>query len=323
MMTDSYTLAVHGGAGTIAPGVTADNEAPYHDGLREAVLAGEKILAAGGTALDAVIASVRMLEDCPLFNAGRGAVYTSDATQEMDAIVMDGRTQAAGAVAGVRTVRNPVELARAVMDRSPCVLLAGEGAERFARECGITLVDPAYFATEERLQQLRRIQALSGGPLLDHDAATRTGAPIAEDRKMGTVGAVARDRQGNLASAVSTGGMTNKRPGRVGDTPLVGAGCYASNGEVAVAATGTGEHFIRAVASYDIAARMRYAGQSLEQAAGSVVFERLPAIGGQGGVIAVDRDGNLSMPFNTTGMYRGWVQCQGTVVEGVRTAIFR
>jgi L-asparaginase / beta-aspartyl-peptidase len=323
MMTDSYTLAVHGGAGTIAPGITPENEAPYHGGLHGAVLAGERILAAGGTALDAVIASVCVLEDCPLFNAGRGSVYTSDATQEMDAIVMDGLTQAAGAVAGVRTVRNPVELARAVMERSPCVLLAGEGAERFARECGIALVDPAYFATAERLQQLRRVQALSGGPLLDHDSATRASAPIAEDRKMGTVGAVARDKHGNLASAVSTGGMTNKRPGRIGDTPLVGAGCYASNAEVAVAATGTGEHFIRAVASYDIAARMRYAGQSLEQAAGSVVFERLPAIGGQGGVIAVDRDGNLSMPFNTTGMYRGWVQFREGAGDGIRTAIFR
>jgi L-asparaginase / beta-aspartyl-peptidase len=318
-MSTSFILAVHGGAGTITPGISTDAEAPYHAGLRAALLAGERILAGGGTALDAATAAVRELEDCPLFNAGRGAVYTSDGLQEMDAIVMDGRTLAAGAVAGVRTVRNPVDLARAVMERSPCVLLAGEGAERFARECGIPLEDASYFASEERLRQLRRIQSLNAGPLLDHDSAGQATAPIDPDRKMGTVGAVARDKHGNLASAVSTGGMTNKRPGRIGDTPLVGAGCYASNEEVAVAATGTGEHFIRAVAAYDIAARMRYAGEHLESAAQKVVFERLSAIGGHGGVIAVDRHGNLSMPFNTTGMYRGWIR-EG---EDAVTAIFR
>ena len=318
-----YVLAVHGGAGTIAPSAVPEAEAPYHEALREAIAAGEAILAAGGSALDAVIASVVVLEDSPLFNAGRGSVFTSDARHELDASVMDGRSLVAGAVAGVSTVRNPVLLARAVMEKSGCVLLAGEGAERFARDAGIPLAEPSYFFTQARFDQLLRAKA-NKTTVLDHDGANAAhSGPIREDGKRGTVGAVARDRHGNLASAVSTGGMTNKRPGRVGDTPVIGAGCYADNATVAVAATGTGEHFIRTVAAHDIAARMRYAGMSLEQAAQAVIFERLPAIAGTGGVIAIDCDGNLAMPFNTSGMYRGWVREKGGDREEIATAIFR
>lgn len=314
-MNKLYTLAVHGGAGTINES-TPHVEAPYHAALKDAVATGEDILAGGGSALEAVIAAVRVLEDCPLFNAGRGSVYNADAAHEMDASVMDGRTLAAGAVACTRTVRNPVLLARTVMEQSGCVLLAGDGAERFAMERGVETAAPEYFAMPERLEQLARVRGAEA--LLDHDAASRSGEPLDQDTKFGTVGAVARDRFGNLAAAVSTGGMTNKRPGRVGDSPIVGAGIYADNRSVAVAATGTGEHFMRTVASYDVAARMMYAGEPLEAAARRTIFERLEAVGGRGGLIAVDHAGNLAMPFNTTGMYRGWVREGDTI----NTAIF-
>jgi beta-aspartyl-peptidase (threonine type) len=296
-----YVLAIHGGAGTIDPGA---DEAPYHAALLRALGAGQAVLEANGSAMDAVTAAVLALEDCTLFNAGRGSVYTAGATHEMDAIVMDGASLRAGAVAGVSTVEHPVLLARAVMEQTPCVLLAGAGAEQFAREAGFEAMAPEFFATDARLAQLRRAQA-DGKIALDHTAAI---APINEDSKFGTVGAVALDRHGNLASAVSTGGMTNKRIGRIGDTPIVGAGCYADNASVAVAATGTGEHFMRAVLAYDIAARMAYGGASLEQAAGAAVHGKLSSLGGEGGVIAIGKDGALAMPFNTTGMYRACVR---------------
>ncbi len=310
-----YVLAIHGGAGTIMPGV---DEAPYHAALIDATAAGEAVLAKGGSALDAVSAAVVVLEDCILFNAGRGSVYTSDARHEMDAIVMDGREQTAGAVAGVHSVRNPVLLARAVMEKSSCVLLGGEGAERFAREQGFDEMPAEYFASEARLQQLHRAQAAGKGSMLDHDGQSAAQEPIDPDRKFGTVGAVALDRDGNLASAVSTGGMTNKRPGRIGDTPIVGAGCYANNASVAVAATGTGEMFIRSVLSFDVAARMQYGGASLVDAANAAVHEKLSKIAGDGGIIAIGADGALAMPFNTTGMYRASVR-EG---EAIQTAIF-
>jgi beta-aspartyl-peptidase (threonine type) len=322
----TYVLAIHGGAGTIAPGSTPGEEAEYHNALQHALACGHTILEQGGSAVDAVLASVVALEDCPLFNAGRGSVYTGDAEQEMDAILMDGRSRAAGAVAGVRTVKNPVLLAQAVLQKTDCVLLVGEGAERFAIECGMHPMPPAYFACTKRLEQLHRAQAKGISLQLDHDGANqakklkKTNAePLDPDTKFGTVGAVARDRHGNLASAVSTGGLTNKRPGRIGDTPIIGAGCYADNQSVAVAATGTGEYFMRAVLAYDIAARMQYAGLSLEQAAQQAMAERLTQPGGQGGIIAIDRDGNLTMPFNTSGMYRASVREGGTV----QSAIFR
>jgi beta-aspartyl-peptidase (threonine type) len=320
-MNHSYVLAIHGGAGTIAPDV--DNENQYHAALKQAMAVGEAVLYKDGSAVDAAVVAVAALEDCPLFNAGRGSVYTSDAIHEMDASVMDGRNLAAGAVACVKTVKNPIHLARAVMRKSDCVLLVSEGAERFARECGIETVAPSYFATDSRMEQLLRTRTTASGVQLDHDAASGSitksdTASRNSDEKLGTVGAVARDREGNLAAAVSTGGLTNKRPGRVGDTPIIGAGCYADNRTVTVASTGTGEYFIRTVAAYDIAARIEYGNCSLAEAAQQTIFERVAALGGCGGVIALDRDGNLAMPFNTAGMYRAWVREN----ENIATAIF-
>jgi len=263
----------------------------YHDGLRRALIAGRDTLAAGGTALDAVTQAVASLEDDPLFNAGRGSVFTSAGTQEMDACVMDGTERRAGAVAGVFGPRNPVLAARAVMERSRHVLLIGEGALAFCRQQGVVFCEPDYFYTEARWRELQRALA----------------DPSRKPPQYGTVGAVARDRSGNLAAASSTGGMTGKAPGRVGDTPIVGAGTYAENATCAVSATGHGEFFIRHAAAFAIAARLRYAGQSLDQAARGVIDE-LMAAGGSGGVVAVDCDGALALPFSTAGMYRGYVR---------------
>lgn len=321
MSTTTITpvLAVHGGAGTISRGsVSPERDREYREALTGIVAAGQAVLAGGGSAVDAVTEAVRLLEECPLFNAGRGAVLTSAGTHELDAAVMDGRTLAAGAVAGVRRVRNPVLAARMVMDSSQHVLFAGEGAETFAREHGAEMVDPGFFETPQRRAQLARVQRESpGSAVLDHDAERLTGEtgtsgdagappvePLDPDRKHGTVGAVALDAEGRLAAATSTGGITNKQVGRVGDTPLIGAGTYADT-TCAVSATGTGEMFIRTVAAYDIAAQMAYAGRSLEEAAARVVHDRLPAIGGSGGLIAVDARGRVTLPCNTAGMYRG------------------
>lgn len=315
MAQHPFAIAVHGGAGTIAQGNS--NSEPYHEGLKAALAAGGAVLQAGGSALDGVQAAVSSLEDCLLFNAGRGSVYTADATHEMDAALMDGSTLQAGGVAGVHGVRNPVRLARHVMELSGAVLLVGEGAQRFAREHRFVNEAPAYFHNDYRLAQLRIIQA--GGSrqaALDH--SIELGAPLDEGRKYGTVGAVARDSQGRLSAAVSTGGMTNKRPGRVGDSPLVGAGLYANNATCAICATGTGEHFMRAVAAHDVHARMLYGRQSLAEASNAFVNDTLRPMGGEGGLIAIDAQGNISMPFNTRGMYRGvWRQGQS-----VRTLIF-
>lgn len=298
-MTATYTLAVHGGAGTIARGQA--NAAPYHAGLRAALAAGEAVLAQGGRALDAVVAAVQALEDEPLFNAGRGSVYTSAAQHEMDAAVMDGSTLAAGAVAGVRTVRNPVQLARTVMG-SKFVLLSGDGAEQFARAHGFEAMPPGYFHTDHRLAQLHHLQnEASAAMQMDH------AAPLDETRKFGTVGAVALDSAGHLASAVSTGGMTNKHPGRIGDSPLVGAGIYANDRSCAVSATGTGEFFIRACVAHDIHARMAYAGASLP-AASQAALAAMAHLGGEGGVVAIDWQGNITLPYTSAGMYRGWVR---------------
>lgn len=319
-------IAIHGGAGTISrASVSTEQEAAYHAALKDVLQAAQQLLAAGGSALDAVSLAVDLLEDCPLFNAGHGAVFTHDETHELDAAVMDGATLRAGAVACVSRVRRPLRAARAVMERSEHVLLVGAGAEAFAQACGLELVDPAYFSTEARRAQLQRARA-SDATLLDHDAAAlafrppAAGAPpLDEGSKLGTVGAVALDAHGNLAAATSTGGMTNKRPGRVGDTPLIGAGTYADNRTAAISCTGSGEMFMRAVAAFDICARMAYGGQSLDAAAQEVVMKVLPALGGRGGLIAVDALGNLSLPFNTEGMYRGFAR----VGEAPQTAIFR
>ena len=301
-MSSPFALALHGGAGTIAPG---GDEAPYREALHRALAVGQAVLSSGGSALDAVVAAVVWLEDCPLFNAGHGAVFTADARHELDAAVMDGSSLAAGAVAAVRTIRNPILAAREVMRDGRSVLLGADGAEEFARERGLAIVDPSYFSTPERLAQLRAVQAKLGRQSsLDHDAATMT----VESQRFGTVGAVARDRQGHLAAATSTGGLTNKMPGRISDTPVVGAGVYANDATCAVSCTGTGEHFLRACVAYDIHARMRYLQQDLARAAGDGIALSLQPVGGRGGVVAVGRDGQLAMPFNSVGMYRAWVR---------------
>ncbi|MBV8505233.1 MAG: isoaspartyl peptidase/L-asparaginase [Alphaproteobacteria bacterium] len=297
-----FALAVHGGAGTIPRDETSlSRTASYHDGLRRALTAGRDILAAGGSALDAVTAAVATLEDNPLFNAGRGSVFTRAGTQEMDACVMDGMERRAGAVAGIFGPRNPVLAARAVMERSRHVLLIGEGAVAFCRESGVAFCEPLYFHTETRWRELQHARE----------------DPRRAPPQYGTVGAVARDRRGSLAAATSTGGMTGKAPGRVGDTPVIGAGTYADNTTCAVSATGHGEFFIRHAAAFAIAARLRHTRQSLDQAARAVIDE-LAVAGGSGGVIAVDRAGALALPFNTAGMYRGYVRDGGAI----HTAIY-
>jgi beta-aspartyl-peptidase (threonine type) len=297
-------IAIHGGAGTLSrSNISPEQEAAYHAALAEILRAGQRVLAEGGSALDAVSLAVDLLEDNPLFNAGHGAVFTSAESHELDAAVMDGRDLRAGAVACVSRIKRPLRAARAVMERSEHVLLAGPGAEAFAASQGLELVDPSYFSTEFRRAQLKRAQA-ADVTVLDHDGG-QDQRPLDETRKFGTVGAVALDAQGNLAAATSTGGMTNKRPGRVGDSPLIGAGTYADNRTAAISCTGSGEMFIRANAAFDVCARMAYGGQSLAQAAEAVVMQALPAIDGRGGLIAVDAQGHVSLPFNTEGMYRG------------------
>lgn len=312
-------LAIHGGAGTITrTAMSADKEAAYQQALNDILAAGQRILVEGGSALDAVTEAVRLLEECPLFNAGKGAVLTSAGTYELDASIMDGARLAAGAVTCVKRLRNPILAARAVMERSEHVLFTSEGAEAFAKEQGLEFVEPDYYYTEARYAQWQRARQQDGMALLDHDAASlvaKEAAPIDPDNKFGTVGAVACDAQGRLAAATSTGGVTNKKVGRVGDTPIVGAGCFANN-VAAVSCTGTGEMFIRAVAAYDVAAQMEYAGKSLADATDDVVMRKLMAINGRGGLIAVDAKGNVALPFNTEGMYRGFARgAQAPVVS--------
>lgn len=302
-----YALAVHGGAGTLRRGdMTAEREAAYRAGLAHALAAGAEILTRGGSALDAVTRAVCALEDDPLFNAGRGAVFTRAGTQEMDAAVMDGRERRAGAVAGICGPKNPVLAARAVMERSPHVLLIGDGAMQFCREAGLQFADPGYFATESRRQALLETIAQEAVGRVDADAA----------RRHGTVGAVARDRDGNLAAATSTGGMTGKLPGRVGDSPLIGAGTFADNASCAVSCTGHGEFFIRYAAAHDVAARVAYGRVSLADAAAAVVAA-LGRVGGSGGLVAIGRSGGAVLPFNCTGMYRGYVNGDGIVYTAI------
>jgi beta-aspartyl-peptidase (threonine type) len=298
MAAEKFALAIHGGAGTISPEeITPAIERDLRAGLQNALKAGRAILESNGSSLDAVVAAVCVLEDDALFNAGRGSVFTNAGTHEMDAAMMDGRTLRAGAVGGIRRVKNPILLARAVMEKSPHVMLAGEGAENFARELGLEAADQDYFYTEQRWQALERVRAARAESLSDAD-------------RHGTVGAVALDQSGNLAAATSTGGNTNKWPGRIGDTPVIGAGTYANNQTCAVSATGDGEFFIRAVTGHDLSALMEYGGFDLAKAAGAVI-DKIGALGGSGGLIAIDRDGNIALPFNTTGMYRGYLDAEG------------
>ena len=297
-MVESHAIAllVHGGAGVIRRDMDADTECAVRIALADALQRGHAELKAGNPALDAVAAAVAALEDAPYFNAGRGAVFTHDGDNELDAAIMDGSTLGAGAVAGVRHVRNPVLLARAVMERSPHVLLAGEGAESFAREQGIALVDAGYFRTETRWRQLQ--------------AALRQQAAGGKVEHFGTVGAVALDRQGRLAAATSTGGMTDKRWGRIGDSPVIGAGTYA-NAACAMSGTGWGEFYIRTAAAHAVCMRVAAMRQSVPQAADEVVNREIPALGGRGGAIVLGADGSFAMPFNTDGMFRGRMGADG------------
>ncbi len=301
-------LAIHGGAGTLRRRqMDAVREARYREAL-QAVLAGAgNLLARGAPALDVVCEAVRLLEECELFNAGKGAVYTAAGRHELDASVMDGHGLRAGAVAGLSRTRNPVLAARAVLERGEHLMFCGPAADDYAAALGLEQVDNGWFGTPERLAQLRAAQALGAAAVLDHD-----GQDLTDRGRFGTVGAVALDADGHLAAATSTGGMTNKRPGRVGDSPLIGAGCYANDASVAVSCTGTGEAFIRCLAAYEVSALVQHRGLDLRSAVQTVVHERLPAVQGEGGLIAVSSRGEFCLPFNTEGMYRGWWRLDGS-----------
>ena len=298
---EEYTLVIHGGAGNITPSnLPAEKASQFEAKLTEVLKHGDSILKAGGTSLDAVESCVRMMEDCPLFNAGKGAVFNADGKNELDAAIMDGKTGLAGAVTGVTNIRNPITAARAVMEKSNHVMLSGKGAETFAAEQGLEIVAPEYFFTQPRWDAYLKAKAYNDS--ID-----------ALDKKHGTVGCVAVDQYGNLAAATSTGGMTYKKYGRIGDTPVIGAGTYADNNTCAVSATGHGEFFIRNVVAYDISALMKYKGLSLVKSANEVVMIKLKNQSGIGGIIAVDKKGNIAMPFNSTGMFRGYVKANGEI----------
>lgn len=311
-------LVIHGGAGTITKDtITPEQEKEYKEKLTEALNAGYAVLNSGGTSIEAVQKSINVMEDSPLFNAGKGAVFTHDGRNELDASIMDGKTRNAGAVAGATTVKNPINAAIAVMEKSPHVLMVSNGADLFAKEQGLTIVDPSYFRTEHRWQQLQKAIEKEQ-VVLDHDGKTATLFidPMMYDYKYGTVGAVALDQHGNLAAGTSTGGMTNKRYGRVGDSPIIGAGNYADNETVAVSATGSGEMFIRTLAAFNIAAQVKYQNLPLEKAAQNALDE-VKAINGSGGVIVLDKSGDYTMSFNSEGMYRGTIGNDGKPVVAI------
>ncbi len=303
----NIAIAIHGGAGTLMSGtIPAEIEKAYHDALSESLLSGYHVLSHGGTAIDAVETAVRLMEDCPLFNAGKGSVFNSDGINEMDAAIMNGMNLKAGAVAEVHIIRNPISAAKAVMNNSPHILLASAGAEKFAGEQGLDIVDTSYFYDEQRHKQW----------LLTKDKdSSWAGDEIAlpsdiKGKKFGTVGAVALDSAGNLAAATSTGGINNKKFGRIGDSPIIGAGTYANNKTCAVSCTGEGEYFIRNVSAYDVSALIEYKGYSLVQATTEVI-KKVAQLGGEGGLIAVDNHGTIVTPFNTSSMFRGWMDATG------------
>lgn len=297
-----YAIVIHGGAGNILKeSMPAPIEKMYRDSLEKALRIGDSILRNGGSSLDAVEACIRMLEDCPLFNAGKGAVFNAEGKNELDASIMNGNNHMAGSVAGITTVRHPISAARAVMEKSPHVMLTGKGAEQFAADQSLELVDPSWFFTQQRWDDYLKARAHADS--------------IAAAGEHGTVGCVALDKYGNLAAGTSTGGMLMKKYGRVGDSPIIGAGTYADNESCAVSATGHGEYFIRNVVAYDISALMKYKGMTLQEAASFVINRKLKEQGGMGGVICLDRNGNLAMPFNTAGMFRGWLKSEGGNLE--------
>jgi beta-aspartyl-peptidase (threonine type) len=315
-----WGVVIHGGAGNIDPETLApERQAEYRATLESALRAAHHVLAQNGTSVDAVTAAILVLEDSPLFNAGKGAVFTHEGKNEMDAAIMNGHTQAAGAVAAVQRVKNPILLARSVMETSPHVLMIGEGAEALAKERGVPLVDPSYFYTEQRWKQLERAwkaEKQGGGPLSRRVPDGASEGSEAGEYKFGTVGAVALDKHGNLAAGTSTGGMTNKRTGRVGDSPIVGAGTYA-NPTCAVSGTGHGEFFLRYTVAHDICARAQYQGIPVEEAARAVVMDVLVKAGGEGGIIAMDGRGHATMVFNTKSMYRGTMGPDGVPTVSV------
>lgn len=307
--TQPIAIVIHGGAGTILKeNMSPELEKQYTDKMNEALRAGYKILQNGGSSISAVEAAIKILEDSPLFNAGKGAVFNNAGENELDASIMDGKTLAAGSVAGVKTIKNPISAAIAVMQKSPHVMLAGKGADEFAKNAGLEIVDNSYFKDEKRYQQWQKHKAKEDS--ISKAKGSGYLAPLG-DAKFGTVGCVALDKNGNLAAGTSTGGMSNKKFGRVGDSPIIGAGTYANNKTCAVSATGHGEYFIRLGVARDISALMEYKKYNVKKASEEVIYTKLTELGGTGGVIALDKDGNIAMPFNTAGMYRGYIDVKG------------
>ena len=312
---NDFAIIIHGGAGTILKkNMTSEKEANYKAKLEEAIRVGYTILQNGGTSQEAVLKTIQVMEESPLFNAGKGAVFTHEGTNELDASFMDGKTLNAGAVAGVTDVKSPIELAIKVMTDSEHVMLSGKGASIFAKEKGLEIVDPSYFYTENRFKSLERIREREKSQL-DHDdkKAAFYDADI-KDSKFGTVGCVALDKEGNIAAGTSTGGMTNKRWGRIGDAPIIGSGTYANNKTCGVSSTGWGEYFIRSQVAYDISAQMEYQHKSLKEATTDVIQNKLTKLGGTGGVVALDKNGNMSFEFNTAGMYRASMDAKGNLI---------
>ena len=315
---NEFAIIIHGGAGTILKkNMSEEKETAYKTKLEEAIRVGHTILKNGGTSEDAVVKTIQVMEESPLFNAGKGAVFTNEGTNELDASFMDGKTLNAGAVAGIKDVKSPIELAINIMKNSNHVMLSGEGASKFAKEQGLEIVDPSYFYTENRFQSLQRIKDREKTEL-DHDdkKAAFYDATI-KDSKYGTVGCVALDKHGNIAAGTSTGGMTNKRWGRIGDAPIIGSGTYANNKTCGVSSTGWGEYFIRNQVAYDISAQMEYKNKSLKEATKDVIQNKLTKLGGTGGVVALDKNGNMSFEFNTAGMYRASINQDGDVYTGI------
>ena len=307
-----FSIIIHGGAGSIRrDNMSEEKETEYRQKLEEAIRVGYSILENGGTSLDAVQNTINILEDSPLFNAGKGAVFTHEGVNEHDASIMEGKTLNAGASAGTKTVKNPINLARAVMDNSPHVMLSREGAEIFAAEQGLEIVEPSYFSTEKKLKSLKRVKASENNKVASFYDSNL------QDSKFGTVGCAALDKHGNLAAGTSTGGMTNKRWGRIGDSPIIGAGTYANNNTCAVSSTGWGEFFIRGMVAHDISALMEYKGLTLKEAANLVIQKKLPELGGDGGIVAIDKNGNMVMEFNTQGMFRATMNDKGELYIGM------
>lgn len=304
-----HALVIHGGAGTILKeNITPEKEAAYKKALTLALKTGDSILANGGKAIEAVVAAIKVMEDSPLFNAGKGAVFTNEGKNELDASIMDGSNLKAGAVAGVTNIKNPITAALAVMQKSEHVMMAGKGAEKFAAKAGCKIVDPSYFFTKERWESLQKAKQKDASKM---DSSNAFISRNFKDYKYGTVGCAALDSYGNIAAGTSTGGMTNKKFGRIGDAPIIGSGTYADNTTCAISCTGWGEYFIRLSIAKAVSDRMELKGMSLQEAANEMIYKKLPALGGDGGLIGIDKQGNIIMAFCTPGMYRGFINLKG------------